>query len=537
MKKSIIFIIVVLALIAAGYYLKPYLYQPQPDRSELKRVEMNEIFDEESFLSSYGSPFTIFNHSFDDSTYAFVGSSLIDIEGDGIEEIFLAGGLGQSDALIKFTDEGFIDIIEGSGLDTDSPTAGGAISLDINKDKSVDLLVAREDGIYIYLNKKGVFTESKVDIKFEQDTVPMSLAAGDINKDGWVDLYISTFKSAKKLKLATFNDPDNLSHNVLLLNNGDNTFTNITSIAGVEYNQNTFQASFVDFNNDTWVDLVLSPNTDKVVVYENMKDSTFEKKAPLTEYGFWMGMTIADIDNDLDQDLFFSNAGNTIPEKAARGDLRKDQILELEWALLRNDGDFNFTNITEEYQLTNYEFAWGALLEDLNLDGKKDLLVSENYIKWPAHKIKKLSGRILLQGDNQYIPAISALSLENPYYGTTPLTSDFNNDGQLDIVWVNLNGSTRVFLSKYSEEKTNHFLKVLLPDATSSLGAQVNLYLSDGSMQSMQKIVGQGLMTDTSSTLHFGIPANLSIKKLEVQWQDGSIKDFTDLDVDSQIKL
>ena len=89
-----------------------------------------------------------------------------------------------------------------------------------------------------------------------------------------------------------------------------------------------------------------------------------------------MGVAVGDIDNDGDQDLFFSNVGKSIPKVLTAGDLRDDQHQTHEWLLLRNDGDFHFTDLTEAYRLTGEGFAWGAVFEDLDLDGRLDLLVS-----------------------------------------------------------------------------------------------------------------------------------------------------------------
>ena len=81
------------------------------------------------------------------------------------------------------------------------------------------------------------------------------------------------------------------------------------------------------------------------------------------------------------------------------GDLREDQVFNRKWILFRNDGGFKFTDVAKETKVADFEFSWGAIFEDFNLDGLQDLVVSENYVGFPPHKAPflRLPGRFLLQ--------------------------------------------------------------------------------------------------------------------------------------------
>jgi enediyne biosynthesis protein E4 len=131
--------------------------------------------------------------------------------------------------------------------------------------------------------------------------------------------------------------------------------------------------------------LVVSQNTGSVQIFRNMTDRTFQPVPTKSAFGFWMGLAISDIDNDGDH-LFFTNVGQSIPLFLTSGHLRDDQRHTHEWMLWRNDGNFRSTDVTDAYRLTDEGFAWGAVFEDLNLDGQLDLFVAQNYIKWPIHK-------------------------------------------------------------------------------------------------------------------------------------------------------
>ncbi|MCA9470094.1 MAG: VCBS repeat-containing protein [Nitrospira sp.] len=107
-------------------------------------------------------------------------------------EIFVGGGGGQDDALFTYQDEKLVNIIQGTGLSSLTATYG-ATSIDMDQDGDTDLLIAREDGIFLYLNDHGTFTQRPIPLHLEPDAVPLTIAVSDINHDGHGDLYVSVF--------------------------------------------------------------------------------------------------------------------------------------------------------------------------------------------------------------------------------------------------------------------------------------------------------------------------------------------------------
>ncbi|HBH80252.1 MAG TPA: hypothetical protein DDY39_10535, partial [Nitrospira sp.] len=168
-----------------------------------------------------------FAHTWTKGTHPFTGAAVIDIEGDGTFEVFIGGGEGQRDALLSHRNGRLVNIEPGTGLSKDSTTYGST-AIDFDADGDTDLLIAREDGISLYLNDKGRFQERRIPVDLPADSVPFAVAVADIDHDGDGDLYISVFVNAKTFRSATFNDPTHAKPNRLLLNNGDLTFTDIT---------------------------------------------------------------------------------------------------------------------------------------------------------------------------------------------------------------------------------------------------------------------------------------------------------------------
>ncbi|PJC37195.1 hypothetical protein CO046_01640 [Candidatus Peregrinibacteria bacterium CG_4_9_14_0_2_um_filter_53_11] len=505
-----------IVIIIAVYLLKPVFYQSVVS-SDLAPEQVKELMGAVGGQPSYTELPSPYTHELYDSELYFTGSALIDVDGDGVDEVFVGGQKG--DALLFFQGDHFENRAEAWGLgETDGPGLG-SLSLDFDNDGDVDLLVARPADVFYYENTGTTFIKKPLGVSVETTTMPFGLTATDSNGDGLPDLFISTFIHPDAFRLATFNDPTHVGINRFLLNKGGGEFVDITEESGIDFKQNTFLSTFVDLDGDGLQDFVSAPNTDTVKIYRNLGGMKFKALPPQTGFGFWMGLAVGDYDNDGDPDLFFTNTGNTVPESVVRGDLNSEQEIDLKWALLRNDGNFAFTRANDEAGIANFEFAWGAQFADLNLDGREDLIVAQNYKKWPAHRFVKLKGRLLVQGtDGRYLPAGEALGIENPYYGMTPLVTDFNADGMLDLVYINIDGPTRIYLS---DGRANNTLFVRLPDDVRSLGAKLVLHKNDGSTMSRWITAGTGLLSDQSAQAVFGLGSDETASKLEVFWPSG----------------
>jgi len=472
-----------------------------------------------------------FSHSWNKTeALPFAGASLIDLSSDGKIGVFTAGGFNQKDALFYFDNGEFKDLSNDNTKTrkTDKPATYGSLSIDIDNDNDTDLIVARNEGLFLHRKTNGDFVAEQIPLNIPARAVPVAITAGDINHDNLVDLYVSTFINQKDFVTATYNVPEHATPNVLLVQNPDGSFTDSTEKSGITAAQNTFLSSFIDFNNDGWLDLVVAENTGKVRIFKNNEGKFAEQKSP-TEFGFWMGIAAGDIDNDGDVDLLLSNTVNTVPKFGLKGDLKDDQILDKERAFLRNEGDFNFTRIP-----INGEFGWGAVFEDFNLDGELDIIVAENYIKWIGHKIRKTPGRLLIQKDGEFIATTNLAGIQNKNYGQTPLVTDLNNDGYPDLILINLNGKSRAFLNNGGAA---HYVKISFPDTSASIGARATLTKNDGTKLVRHVINGTGFMSDQSTTLIFGLGPDTEVKNIEIEWLDARKKLFENITVDETLTI
>ena len=467
-----------------------------------------------------------FVHKHDkEKSLPFMASAIIDVDNDGTEEVFIGGGFNQQDGLFAFKDGKFVNISSGRGLTKqDNDTTFSSVAIDINNDGFSDLIVSRDSGVYLYTNQGGNFIGKNLNVPMDNKTAALSVAVSDINRDGHFDMYVSGYIKNELVEGQNiFNKEGYGGTSALLLNNGDNTFRNITEESGLHYVHNTFQAMFIDLDNDLLEDLVLAHDTGQVRTWKNLGDLKF-KNMPNPNSGqssYPMGIAVGDYNNDGRVDLFFSNIGSTPPNFVVKGDLREDQVFNRKWILFRNDGDFKFTDVAEETKVADFEFSWGAIFEDFNLDGLQDLVVSENYIGFPPHKAQflRLPGRFLVQKTNHQFAAIGKdAGVVNPLFSISPLTADFNNDGYPDLLHVNLDGPIKAYINNGGK---SNFLKVKLPNNIASIGATVKVTTSSGKTYTAPFISGEGLCSDQSHVLVFGLGDEDKIQSVSVKYLSG----------------
>ena len=513
-----------IGLIAAVWFVVSRVQGPPPETGETN-------------LKFKTVPFPHTQHGNLEKSLPFMGITTIDINGDDIDEIAIGGGQGQKDSLFQYTPTGF-QPFPASGLDKkNSDATFGLASIDTDGDGKEELFIARESGVYFAKNTDGNFTQRKLEFGLADNTHPLSIALGDINKDGFVDLYISGY-----IKLDHAEGETNFSdgyggYSYLLLNDGTNNWQDISKEAGLFSQHNRFLAVFADLNNDTWSDLVVAQDTGKVKIWENRKNNTFKPHPDPTAYSYPMGIGVGDIDNDGDVDLYFSNVGTTLPRAMVKGNLTKEQKFNPDYILLQNQGDFSFRDVSIAKNAAKYGFGWGTHIEDFNNDSQMDLYFSQNYARFPGVKYLQLyPGRLLeQQEDGTFLSVEKNAQAENSKFGITQVVSDFNQDGSLDLVIGNLGGPTKALITE--QTGTLKGLTVRFPETTKWLNATGTITLPNGKKLTRQFVAGEGLCSDGFPGLHFGLGETNNPVTLEIKLQDGTTRTFPNLKPHSQFHI
>lgn len=469
-----------------------------------------------------------FKHVLSDATsLPFLASAIIDVDNDGTEELFIGGGPNQADKFFRFENNAFTDISSEFGFKKSAiaDATFGASVVDFDRNGFNDLIISRTNGVWLYTNDGSQFTESQLDVSLNDRTTPLSVAVSDINRDGFVDLYVSGYIKKEQVEGQSIFREGYGGTSVMALNNGDNTFTDITKDSGLYNIHNTFMGIFVDVDNDGLEDLITAEDTGHVKTYKNIGGNKFEDSInPESErFSYPMGIAVSDYNNDGLVDFFFSNVGSTTPKALVRGDLTSEQIFNPKWIMFENKGDFKFDNVAEKVKVADYEFSWGAIFEDFNLDGLDDLAVSENYIGFPPYKLKFLRapGRFLIQTENSEFAETGAQSgVVNELFSVTPITADFNKDGYPDLVHVNVNGISKAFISKGGDK---NYLKVKLPHTIESIAAKIKVSMDNGKVIHRDYVSGEGLLSDQSRIQIFGLNG-AKVSEIEVKYINGKVE-------------
>jgi enediyne biosynthesis protein E4 len=329
--------------------------------------------------------------------------------------------------LLDYDNDGDLDLylVQGQPLGTGAPLrppAGPLTGRLLRND-----LTSRDDG-----GRVLHFTDVTDASAIAASGYGMGVAAGDIDNDGWTDLYLTYF-----------------GRNQLWRNNGNGTFTDVSARSGTDLEGFSVSAAFVDYDRDGWLDLYVgnyvrySLATDQRCsnlagvrtycppqvypalpdrLYRNRGNGTFADVTATAligrEFGRALGVSTADFNGDGWTDIYVANDGS-------------ENIL---WTNQRN-GTFRNTALLAGVALTaegQAEASMGVDAGDFDNDGDEDLFMTE--LNGEGSNLYVNSG-IGIFDDHGARSALGPSSLQYTGFGTAWL--DFDNDGWLDVLSVN----------------------------------------------------------------------------------------------------
>lgn len=324
----------------------------------------------------------------------------------------------------------FEDVAAKVGLDKTSAGRGLAV-FDYNNDGRLDVVIAAaQAGCTLYRNNgDGTFTDVSVGSGLDDCVNGFAITAGDYNNDGFTDLFVT--------RLGFFQ-----GEGVLLRNNGDGTFTDVTKQAGLNAWGPGFTPAWVDYDCDGYLDLFIANNLGGLfdrktrnLLFHNNGDGTFTEvsdRAGIKTIWPTIGACWGDYDNDGRPDLFVSNA------------MGRSQ-------LYRNNGDGTFTDVSEQAGFDEMCIGSTAFWFDYDNDGWLDLV----QFAWSDHEDVIYTMRnghgpengnhLRLYHNNRngtFTMRSHELGLTECWGTMSGNAGDFNNDGNLDIVLGN--GSPRM---------------------------------------------------------------------------------------------
>lgn len=450
----------------------------------------------------------------------YTAGAVIDVDNDGVEELFLGGGVRQSDGLFVFTGEGFVNVADQVNLIKlgDDVTLGAAV-IDFDNNGYQDLVISRESGIWLYSNYDGKFEMERLDLGIPTRGVPLAVAVADLNLDGHFDFFLPIVTRTSMFDWLSGPSESSGIQPRLYINNGDTTFFDSTESAGLDAMTEARQAIFLDLDDDGKEDLTVFHTDGTLSTWKNRDSLLFENKHASLQGGY-MGLGAGDYNSDGHVDFLLTNRGETLPQLFLKVIQSKRLDHFRNWILLKNKGYFSFEDAAKPTRLSGDELARGSLFTDLNNDGRTDLVVSQNHPYWLPHWLERLRlpGRTLLQNQSGAFAEVGELTgLTNSEFGVAPLQADFNMDGLPDIIHLNLDGKSRIFLSKPGK---NNYLIVQLDDSVRSLGATVYVKTLSGKTMKKIDLAGNALCSDSSHRLFFGLADDKAVDVI-VEYSNG----------------
>ncbi len=253
------------------------------------------------------------------------------------------------------------------------------------------------------------------------------VSAGDINNDGLTDLFFT----------------GNMVSNGLYLNKGNLKFEDISKRANIEGDHRWYTGTtMADINGDGFLDiycLVSGQSGNKQnELYINKGDGTFEEKSKelgLNDPGNSVDATFFDMDNDGDLDVYVTNYPITpFQYNSYQYKMRMDRVTDSETDhLYRNDNGV-FTKITEVAGVKEYSLSLSVTASDINNDGWVDLYISNDFGTPDCLYVN--------QKDGTFKDEIKEATAHTSFYGMGVDIADFNNDGFLDIIQMDMDAAT-----------------------------------------------------------------------------------------------
>ena len=534
--------------------------------------------------------------------YGNSGLAVGDFDNDGLDDLYVCQPAGLPNRLYRNRGDGtFEDVTEQSGVGVLDDTAC-ALFADFENKGAQDLLVVCAGGPLLFLNQgSGKFSLKPDAFKFArppQGTFTHA-AIADYDRDGRLDIYFCLYSYYVGLDQyhypVPYFDARNGPPNFLLHNEGNATFTDRTEAAGlnVENDRYSFACAWGDLKADGSPDLYVANDFGRSNLYRNNGDGTFtaiSSEAGVEDAGAGMSACWFDFDNDGNQDIYVANmwsaAGQRVSEQKIFHEADPENIRALYRrhargnSLYRNQGNGKFQNISVRTGVEMGRWAWSSDAWDFDHDGYPDLYIANGYISGPDPRdLSSFFWRQVIgkspqnstpsshyeQGwnainelvrsdsswagpernvfyannrDGTFSEVSGAIGLDFPDDSRSFVLADLDHDGRLEIILKNRN-APQLRVLRNAMKDIGRSIAIRLRGQKSNrdaIGAAVTVEAGTH-RQTRYLQAGSGFLSQHTKELFFGVGRVEGAVRATVRWPSGLSQSFENLPVDSRIEI
>jgi hypothetical protein len=431
----------------------------------------------------------------------------------------------------------FTDVTQQAGLAVEMYGMGCTVG-DYDNDGNVDIYITTLGSNHLFRNLgNSKFADVTTKAGVADPGFSSSAVWFDYDNDGKLDLFVAHYIdwSVASDRYCSL-DNQNKSYctpqtyqgqsATLFHNKGNGIFENVTQRAGLsDASSKSLGVALLDFDNDGWLDLFVSNDTEPNKLYRNNHNGTFSEVAVAAGLAYsdagtvraGMGTDAADYDNSGKQGLLVGNFTNE------------------GMALYRNDGAGLFTNDAVSNgisRMTTQSLTFGTFFFDYDLDGQLDILAINGHVSddiavvqpnvkyaQPPHLFRN-SGK----GKFEEVTAKVGAALQRPVVGRGAAYSDIDNDGDLDLLITANNGPARLLRNDNANQ--NDMLRIKTVGTRSNrdgIGAKVMVKTSKGVRLFEMVKTGSSYLSQSELPLTFGLgkPEEGKTVDLEIVWPSG----------------